>query len=1134
MARVFQAELLGPAGFRKPVALKLLKSPQTPGQVGWTREGLVHEARLGGLLKHPNIVDIYELGEHEGCAFISMELVAGLSLRKILHERSAPPASVVLELALGLVAGLARAHAFQVDGRPAGLVHRDLKPSNILISWNGEVKIADFGIAVTRAGAEASEGENLRQAVGTPQYMSPEQLQRRPLDGRSDLFSLGLVLYELVIARRLLQAGELLQRLPTAVKERRSILVPGERAAIEAQLSGLGAIIGRCLQPLPQLRYRSSRSLAEALDSLREQVGYRPSLLRWLQGCFPEHSDGLASVISAPTPTLPDAELPTSRTSLEPHRARSNLGSPLDSFIGRSAELSALGEMVGCGARLITVKGTGGAGKTRLARRFARRSLDGALGGAWFVDLTESRTAMSIVHAVAQALSVPLSSDWELSGMVSRVGHAIAARGSMVVVLDNFEQILDQAPETVGVWLIMAPEAIFVVTTRERLRIGGEQVLDLEPLPESDGIHLFQMRAQAVGARWEDSPENRLALSQIVRGLDGIPLAIELAAARAVHLPPTALHTRLLARFDLLGGARRDHGDRQATLWGLIDWSWRLLCDWEQAALSQLSVFRDGFFLESAEAVLDLSAYPSAPWVLDVVSTLLDKSLLRSREVRGQPRFSMYLSVRDYAERQLSDQDAAGTTRGRHAAHFAQLGTEEALRALPRHGGGQRRRQLVVELDNCVTGAESALEHGLAEVAVGCALAAFTVFHASGPFAAGVALGSRVLGAPGLTKRDRVRVLAAQGELQLFAGQMASAESSIREALAVAGRLKEPALVGRVLNELGGLLRRQGQLEECQAVLEEGLKLGLEAKDWEVQNRARQSLAILRLEIDGAEHSQQAMLAEIRLARERGDRKSEALILGNMAIVHMELGHMARAESDYREALCVHRELGHRRLEGIVSGNLANLLKHQGRTDDALAVYEQALQGIRETGDRQAAANVLGNLGNLHRLEGRLEAAERCLVETTQIARDIGNPILLGVGLGNLADIWMDQGRPSRAREALLEAIEHCEKRLPPAAGAFQGSLAEIEAGLGNLERARALLDEGEGRLRGGSRVELGKFLCRRGQIALRVGDLDEAREALTEAEAIGQEIGTGPGSPLAVSLDRLKQALAETAADVK
>jgi len=358
-----------------------------------------------------------------------------------------------------------------------------------------------------------------------------------------------------------------------------------------------------------------------------------------------------------------------------------------DAFIGRSAELRALAARLDGGSRLLTILGPGGTGKSRFVRRYGRSWLGDWPGGIYFCDLSDAKSLDGILSAVAVALAIPLGKDDP--GM--QLGHAIAGRGRCLMILDNFEQIVEHAASRVGRWLDRAVEASFIVTSRERLHLPGEGILALDPLPvKMDAIDLFVARAREQVPDFVLGDGNRDAVAEVVRLLDGLPLAIELAAARVRVLSPTQLVTRLRDRFRLLAGSRTASA-RQATLRAAIDWSWDLLTPWEQGAFAQCSMFAGGFTLDAAEAVLDLSPWPDAPLAMDAIQALVDKSLLRTwvPAERGrydieEPYFGMYISIHEYAEQKLLANSPAAerSCADRHGRYYARFGTEEALEAL--------------------------------------------------------------------------------------------------------------------------------------------------------------------------------------------------------------------------------------------------------------------------------------------------------------------------------------------------------------------------------------------------------------------------------------------------------------------
>ncbi|MBI3368747.1 MAG: hypothetical protein HY021_09995, partial [Burkholderiales bacterium] len=375
----------------------------------------------------------------------------------------------------------------------------------------------------------------------------------------------------------------------------------------------------------------------------------------------------------APPPDAPKAWRVVWRddTWLPVAELRHNLPAERDSFVGRGAALQELARRFDDdGARLVSLLGIGGTGKTRLALRYARGWLGNFPGGAWFCDLSQARTLDGIVHAVAQGLDVPLGK----ADPVQQLGAAIAGRGRSLLILDNFEQVAKHAEATLGQWLDRAAEAHFLVTTREVLGIVGERTMALDPLPSAEAVTLFEQRAAACEG-YRPTEDDRQALPALVALMDGLPLAIELAAPRVRVMPPRVLLQRMSERFKVLAstGGRRD---RQATLRATLDWSWELLSDAERSTLAQLSVFHGGFTLAAAEAVIDLSGFDTAMWLGELLQQLIEKSLVQAR---GDRRFDLLLSVQAYAAQKLVEADAAQgesaqvATWRRHWTHFGQL-----------------------------------------------------------------------------------------------------------------------------------------------------------------------------------------------------------------------------------------------------------------------------------------------------------------------------------------------------------------------------------------------------------------------------------------------------------------------------
>jgi len=773
---------------------------------------------------------------------------------------------------------------------------------------------------------------------------------------------------------------------------------------------------------------------------------------------------------------------------------RHNLPAERDTFVGRTAELRALALRLDAGARLLTVSGPGGTGKTRFVRRYGAMWLGDWPGGVYFADLCEARTLDGIFFALASALDVRLGKEPAV-----QLRHAIRSRGRCLVILDNFEQVVQHAAATVGQWLDGAADAAFVVTSRERLHLFGEEVFPLEPLRvENEGIELFAARARAQVPDFVLTSNNRAAVAGVVSLLDGLPLAIELAAARVRVLSPAQLLERMRDRFGILAGAR-GAAARQATLRAAIDWSWDLLTPWEQAAFAQCSVFEGGFTLEAAEVVLELSAWPEAPPAMDIVQALVDKSLLRTwtpaehaRFALDEPFFGMYLSIHEYSAEKL-DASPAGTARAaqeRHAVHFARLGTDDAVQALSRHGGVKRYHSLALELDNLVAACGRAVDWRRGDLAVPAYRATWEVLDLQGPFALGASLGDRVLAIEGLDAALLATARIVRARVARRSGLMEEAEKGFTESLALARSSGDRRREGSTLGQLGIVCREQGRMDEACVYYDGALAIHRE-----IGNRIGEGIVLLNLgnlyaeqgRMDEAlEHFAQALAVD----REVGNRVAEGLVLGNMGTLCHEQGHIDAAQDYLQQALAIHREVGNRNEEGIVFANLGGLHLGEGRNEDAQSHYEGALAIAREAGHLRLEGHVLGRLGRLHFGQGRMAEAQVHYEQALAIDRAVGNRRSQGATLGDLGELAIRQGRAGDARE---------------------------------------LLNAGEALLRAvGDRANLSNLLCIQAETEFVAGRPDTARAKLAEADALAQAMGTAPDAEIFRRIVALRQSFGE------
>jgi predicted ATPase/class 3 adenylate cyclase len=752
---------------------------------------------------------------------------------------------------------------------------------------------------------------------------------------------------------------------------------------------------------------------------------------------------------------------------------RHSLPAERDAFVGRQGSLQALAQRFEGGARLVSLLGIGGCGKTRLATRFGWLWLGDFPGGVWFCDLAPARGVEGIVHAVAQGLDVPLGKD----DPVLQLGHAIAGRGACLVLIDNFEHLARHAEATLGHWLERAPMARFLVTSREVLGIAGEETLALAPLQADDAAALFMRRAAAAKRDFAPNADEQAAVAALVRLLDGLPLAIELAAARVRTLSPRALAARMGERFKLLAssGGRLD---RQATLRATFDWSWELLSGAERAALAQLSVFEGGFTLEAAEAVIALQPPAPAdppPWTMDVVISLVDKSFVRP--LAGE-RFDLLVSVQAYAAEHLQTEGRfAGSGLAareaaclRHAQWFAALGPERSV------------QQGCADLDNLAVACRRAVAAGLADVAAGALRGAWAAISLHGPYLAGLELAQAVCEMPALQGHAAALAFLSWGHALEVSGKRSTAGERYDAALQQLAQAPTPdaALHAELLVRRGGVRGAAGRADFDQA---------------------------------------------LAIAAQRGDRERECSALNGLGNLEFEQGRMAQAQSHYESALDVARQAGQRRWQGSLLGNLGNLLANIGNIEAALQHNVEALAIARELGDRQRECNRLNSLGLLSHLQGRTEEACTAGEAAFRLASELGHGVLLLAASGNLGTYYGAMGRWADALAKHQAALVLAEiSGSARSQGQVLGSLGLAQAKMGDIGAAKASLARGRALLQDqGDPFSLGLLLCSLAEVEAMSGAREAARQAHAEARALHAASGAGPASELGVSLQRLQ-----------
>jgi predicted ATPase/predicted negative regulator of RcsB-dependent stress response len=1051
-----------------PVALKTLRFVLG----GDSLRSLKQEAMLARAVVHPNVCRVYDLGCHgdnqNGIWFLTMEVLRGETLAEHVHSRGRLTPEEAWPLVEQMAAGLEAAHQ-------SGIVHLDFKSGNVMLTGEPgfpQAVITDFGLACTlRQSGEDRPAARPNDIVGTPAYMAPEQVRGEAAGPAADVYALGVVLYELITGTLPFTGGTELE-----VAERRlQAKAPSPRGVVPDLDERWEAVIGRCLERDSRQRYARARDVAEALSGRR-------------------------TVQAATT----ESTLPI-KHSLPPER---------DCFVGRSVELAAIEKTIAGGARLVALLGAGGMGKTRLAMRYGWLSLTDWAGGVWYCDVTEARDLDGIALAVGQSLGVPVGKN----DPVARLGHAIAGRGRCLVILDNLEQVIEPATSALRQWLARAEAASFLITSRERSGLNNEWAIDVGPMGMESGLELFIERARRLRPGLRLDAADLADAREVVRLVEGIPLAIELAAARMRVMSAAQMVAGMRKRFSLLTGGPTE---RHATLAAAIDGSWELLEPWEKAALAQCSVFEGGFTLGGAEAVLDLSAYSDAPWTVDVVQSLVDKSLLRTwMPVKSTsawlptPRFGMYVSLQEYARRKFAEEgaiphggsalEAVRAAEERHGEWYRLCGTEQALLALDQFGGVEKRMALENELENLTAACRRAVERGNTKTATAVYRATWEAIVHGGPYVPLMELGREILTEP-LSQSEQATVLTMLGHMESAAGQSQEARNHYETALAIYRTLGSRRSEGITLDTLGTLHAGQGRREEAEANYRAALAISREVGDRHAEGLALSHLGTQDNIQGRGEEARAHHEAALAIFREIGDRRLEGTILGYLGSMHLVHGRMEEARTHFEVELAIHREVGNRLYEGIVLGNLGLLHAEQGRLSEAQVHCEAALSIHREVGNRIDEGIVLGYLGDLQNEQGQVGEAQIHLEAALAIHREVGKRLFEGIVHGNLGDLHLGQGRIAEALAHYNEAIainrEVGNRRIE---GIFLGHLGNLHLGEGRMAEARAHYEAGLAILReAGVRHYEGVVLGYLGRLLYQEGRIAEAREALAQAEEI-------------------------------
>jgi predicted ATPase len=646
------------------------------------------------------------------------------------------------------------------------------------------------------------------------------------------------------------------------------------------------------------------------------------------------------------TPAKPEYLLPLS-----------NLPESPTPFIGREVELEKISALLEKQeVRLVTLTGPGGVGKSRLGLELARRLQSVFKDGVYFVGLSTITDPALVIPTIAKVLEIPESKTLSpLEALKHHLEHK-----HVLLLLDNFEQVIEAAP-ALSELLSEAPGLELLVTSRASLRIAAEHVCAVPPLTlpsvgrspleairNTEAVQLFTDRAKAAKQDFELTVDNALAVAEICYRLDGLPLAIELAAARVPLLTPQAILKRLDKRFDLLKGGARDLPTRQQTLKNTIDWSFQLLSDADKRLFTRLAVFAGSSSLEAIEA---LNQEDNDINVLEGLSSLVEKSLLKQTDVAGEPRFRMLETIREFALVMLEKSGDTRNVRQKHAQYFLDL-SEAAVPHLTK-GDKAWLDKLELEHDNL----RAALRWAEAnDVALGLrfviALRRFwwlRSFISEGRMWLSTLLAKTKVEE---ANENRAKALHGLGVMAWLQSDFATAQKSFEEALVINRELNLDEAVAETLNNLGILAIERGNLKQARALLEEC----------------------------------------IPIRRKLGDETGLAPVLVNLAIVANEEGDPKAGRGLLEEALKLQRAAGNIWGEATAHINLGGIAVALNEISVAEEHYSKALEIVSDLGDKEGIAYTLEGFASLAVLEGNMLKAAQLFGAGEAVREAIGNP----------------------------------------------------------------------------------------------------------------------------------------------
>ncbi|RZL77266.1 MAG: protein kinase [Rhodococcus sp. (in: high G+C Gram-positive bacteria)] len=904
---------------------------------------LREQRAMGRLTGHPNVVSVLEVGVTDtGLPFLVMPYHPQDSLDVRIRRDGPLTTAETLRLGVKMAGALETAHRL-------GIVHRDVKPGNILLTDYGEPALTDFGIAHITGGFQTATGT----ITGSPAFTAPEVLGGDPPTPSSDVYGLGATLFAALTGHAAFERRSGEQVVAQFLRITTHKAPDLSEAGVDADVADA---VERAMSRDP-LQRPAAATLGEALQELQLHRGIPIDEMS-----LRAEPDAERDPRRATRP--PTGRSPTGRPRPSP-TSGTHGGLPLEltSFVGRRRELTETKRLLSV-SRLVTLTGIGGVGKTRLALRVAANTRRAFADGVRLVELGDLHDGSLLGEVVAAELGLHHRSTEPLHTLV----EFLQAR-EMLLVLDNCEQVIDAAAELTATLLRSCPGLRILATSRETLGVAGESALRVRPLtvPESDqgtspkglpsydAVTLFTERAAGTVPGFEVTEDNADAVARICIRLDGLPLAIELAAARLRTMSPEQILQRLTNRYELLTRGSRSAPTRQQTLRWSIDWSYELCLPAEQQLWAQLSVFAGSFELEAAEWVY--TSDPGPAGLLDLIASLVDKSILISEESNTVVRFRMLETLRDYGRDKLEQSGTLSEIRRRHRSWYRQL-------ALDAESGWISHRQVVwlARLEREQPNLREAMEFSLSEAEDSPADAGLEIATALFPF-------------------------------WLSRGRLREGRRWLDRALAFREE-HDTALEVKALYSAGILATRHEDLERAAELTDRGRALAESrgsALDGALMHHATAAHALHSGDPERAVRSYTEALAVLR-----GANNLLALItaLHGIGLAHEVLGHTDDATACLEEAIRIAESHGESVTCGRSSLTLGLVMWRQGDRDRAVMLLRKGLELARLVDDPLGATWCIEILAWIASSEKHFHRAAVLMAAAEVLRRRVGTSTL--------------------------------------------------------------------------------------------------------------------------------------------